>query len=103
MRICRSPDNGPSPSGKARDFDSRIPLVRIQLEPAKKTAKNIDSLRSFGIGGSYARCAAFLFFSSAKAARLFKARLGARRFPLGAQPAKIFVSKALHSCKQLLY
>ena len=35
-------NNGPSPSGKARDFDSRIPLVRIQLaQPAKRPQRTL--------------------------------------------------------------
>ena len=43
-------NNGPSPSGKARDFDSRIPLVRIQLAQPAKRPQRINILwRSFGI------------------------------------------------------
>ena len=73
-------NNGPSPSGKARDFDSRIPLVRIQLAQPAKRPQRINILwRSFGIGGSYARCAAFLFFHPPRRPGFSKARLGARR------------------------
>ena len=72
--------NGSSPSGKARDFDSRIPLVRIQLAQPAKRPQRINILwRSFGIGGSYARCAAFLFFHPPRRPGFSKARLGARR------------------------
>lgn len=63
-----------------KDFDSRIPLVRIQLAQPAKRPQRINILwRSFGIGGSYARCAAFLFFHPPRRPGFSKARLGARR------------------------
>ena len=72
--------NGSSPSGKARDFDSRIPLVRIQLAQPAKRPQRINILCGLlALAAHTPRCAAFLFFHPPRRPGFSKARLGARR------------------------
>ena len=46
-RVGRSCLTGPSPSGKATDFDSVIALVRIQLAQPRKSRKDDDISSSY--------------------------------------------------------